>query len=49
MLYFEAFASLWCVYAAAASVLVLVHMLRRRQLSDPHRLWGEASVAVSFA
>jgi hypothetical protein len=37
----EVFASVWCVYAALASVLVLVHMLRRRRLPDPHRLHGE--------
>lgn len=36
----EAFASVWCVYAAAASVLVVVHMRRRRRLPDPHRLHG---------
>jgi hypothetical protein len=40
-LYVEAFASLWCVYAAAASALVLLHMVRRRRLPDPHRLRGE--------
>lgn len=40
VLYAEAFDSLWCVYAAAASVLVVVHMHRRRQLPDPHRLRG---------
>lgn len=28
--YKEAFASLWCVYAALASLVVLVHMLQRR-------------------
>lgn len=37
-LYLQAFASLWCVYAATTSVLVLVHMVRRRRLPDPHRL-----------
>jgi len=36
VLYVEAFASLWCMYAAAASVLVLVHMLRRRRLREPY-------------
>jgi len=41
VLYVQAFASLWCVYAAAASVLVLVHMVRRRRLPDPHRYHGE--------
>ncbi|CAN5613891.1 hypothetical protein BH09ACT8_BH09ACT8_19700 [soil metagenome] len=40
-----AFASLWCVWAAAASVLILVHMMRRRRLPDPHRLRGEPLVA----
>lgn len=39
------FASVWCVYAALVSVLVLVHMVRRRRLPDPHRLRGE-SLAV---
>lgn len=34
------FASLWCIYAAAASILVLVHMVRRRRLPDPHRRHG---------
>lgn len=34
------FASLWCIYAASASILVLVHMLRRRRLPDPHRYHG---------
>lgn len=42
LLYAEAFASLWCVYAALTSVLILVHMRRRRRrLPDPHRLEGE--------
>lgn len=40
--YVEAFASLWCIYAAAISVLVLPHMVRRRRLPDPRRLHGEA-------
>ena len=30
--YTEAFASLWCVWAAVTSVLVAVHMLRRRHV-----------------
>lgn len=34
------FASVWCVYAALASILVLVHLRRRRRLPDPHRLHG---------
>jgi uncharacterized protein DUF6629 len=40
--YANAFVSLWCVYAAAVSVLVLLHMIRRRRLPDPHRLHGAA-------
>jgi hypothetical protein len=40
ILYAEAFASLWCVWAGVTSVLVLVHMVRRRRLPDPHRLRG---------
>lgn len=35
--YAEAFASLWCVYAAATSVLVLVHMIGRRRSADSRR------------
>ena len=41
-LYFEAFASLWCIYAAVMSVLVLVHMVLRRRLPDTHRYHGAA-------
>lgn len=41
-LYVQAFASLWCIYAAATSGLVLVHMVRRRRLSDPLRYHGVA-------
>lgn len=40
VLYTRGFASLWCVYAAAASFLVLLHMVRRRRLPDPHRYHG---------
>ncbi len=43
-LYLSAFASLWCVFAAASSVLILVHMRLRRRLPDPHRLHGEPLV-----
>jgi hypothetical protein len=39
-LYLDAFASLWCVYAALASVLVVLHMVRRRRLPDSDRLEG---------
>jgi hypothetical protein len=42
VVYAEAFASVWCIYAAAASVLVLLHMMRRRRLPDPHRYHGAA-------
>lgn len=41
LFYVDAFASLWCIYAAAVSSLVLLHMVRRRRLTDPHRLRGE--------
>lgn len=40
-LYLSAFASLWCIFAAASSVLILAHMRLRRRLPDPHRLHGE--------
>jgi hypothetical protein len=36
--YKDAFASLWCVFAALASALVVLHMLRRRGLPDADRL-----------
>ncbi len=39
--YQEAFASIWCVIAAMSSVLILLHMYRRRRLPDPHRLHGQ--------
>lgn len=42
VLYLQAFASLWCIYAAVLSVLALVHMRRRRRLPDPHRYQGLA-------
>lgn len=42
VLYLQAFASLWCIYAAMLSFLVLVHMVRRRRLPDPHRYHGVA-------
>lgn len=38
VVYAEAFVSLWCVYAACISVLMLVHMVSRRRLPDEHRL-----------
>lgn len=42
ILYVQSFASLRCIYAAMLSVLVLVHMARRRRLPDPHRYHGVA-------
>ncbi len=33
-LYRDAFVSLWCVYAAVVSALVVVHLVRRRRLED---------------
>jgi len=39
--YANEFASLWCVFAAASSVLILVHMIRRRRLPDEQRLHGD--------
>ena len=41
LFYTQAFASLWCVFAAASSVLILVHMVRRRRLPDADRLKGD--------
>lgn len=40
VVYEDAFASLWCVYAALTSALVMVHMVRRRGLPDADRLEG---------
>jgi hypothetical protein len=40
--YAQTFASLWCVFAASSSVLMLVHMIRRRRLPDAERLPGDA-------
>lgn len=36
--YAQEFASLWCVFAAVSSLLILVHMVRRRRLPDADRL-----------
>ena len=44
LVYDEAFTSLWCVWAACTSLLVLLHMVRRRRLPDEHRLRGEPLV-----
>lgn len=43
--YPDAFASPWCVYAALASVLVVLHMVRRRRLPDADRLEGLRQLA----
>jgi hypothetical protein len=40
IVYVDAFASLWCVYAALTSALVVIHMVRRRRLPDSDRLEG---------
>ena len=42
--YFEGFASLWCIWAALSSVFIMVHMLRRRHLTDLDRLHGHPRV-----
>lgn len=44
LLYTQAFASLWCIYAAATSLLIAAHMYLRRRLPDPHRLQGHPLV-----
>jgi hypothetical protein len=43
IVYVEAFASFWCILAGIASVLVLVHMVRRRRLVDDDRMRGVQS------
>ncbi|MFN2563290.1 MAG: DUF6629 family protein [Jatrophihabitans sp.] len=35
--YAEAFASLWCVYAALSSALILVHLIQRRRVAGEGR------------
>lgn len=40
VLYLDAFASLWCVYAALTSAFIAIHMIRRRRLPDADRLQG---------
>ncbi|MBC9732235.1 hypothetical protein IBJ60_03290 [Nocardioides sp. zg-578] len=42
IVYVQAFASLWCVWAALTSSLIAVHMVLRRRLPDFHRLEGQA-------
>ena len=48
-LYTDAFVSLWCVYAAIVSVLVLAHLLRRRRLPEELRLSGDSPERVSVS
>lgn len=45
-LYRDAFVSLWCVYAAVVSVLVWLHMVRRRRIPEPLRLAGDRPLKV---
>lgn len=45
--YVEGFASLWCVWAGLTSVLILLHMVRRRRLTDEHRLHGRFSTSMA--
>ena len=40
--YRDAFASLWCVYAAVSSVLVLVHLAHRPEERAPRRTASDA-------
>jgi hypothetical protein len=47
LVYAEAFASVWCVYAALTSVLMWLHMVRRRHLPDANRLHGDPLVAAT--
>ena len=46
VVYLAAFVSLWCVFAACLSVLILVHMVLRRRLPEAHRLRGEPLAAA---
>lgn len=43
--YTQEFASLWCVFAALSSLLILLHMVRRRRLPDADRLLGDRFVS----
>ena len=44
--YVQAFASLWCVFAAGSSLLILLHMVRRSRLPDADRLRGVRSISL---
>jgi hypothetical protein len=45
LVYVQGFISLWCLQAAAASLLVLVHLVRRRRLPDENRLRAQLAPA----
>ena len=45
--YFDGFTSLWCAYAAAASVTVWLYMRSRRRVPAPERVRDEAAVSQS--
>lgn len=40
LVYAQAFASVWCVWAALSSIFIVIHLYRRRHLSDDDRLHG---------
>lgn len=41
IVYVEAFASLWCVWAALSSIFITLHLYRRRHLPGSERLEGQ--------
>ncbi len=43
------FASLWCIWAALSSIFVMVHMVRRRHLSDRDRIHGQPPASIPSA
>lgn len=47
VLYKEVLVSVWCVQAAVASLLVLVHLIRRRRIPDAARLDGRTLYRAS--
>ena len=46
MFYMQSFASLWCFFAAGGSILILVHMIRRRSAPEADRI-SRSAVPVS--
>ena len=44
--YVEAFPSLWCIFAGCTSVLIWLHMFRRRRLPDSDRLHGQRLIPL---